>query len=91
MGAGEHLCRRCATEEETRDHLVLGCKETSGLQPWDWVSWVELDDNRRWRYTVEGDGGEIIVRDTVEDFFKDLDEVLMRVGQLSNVRVRGER
>ena len=52
---------------------------------------MELDDNRRWRYTVEGDGGEIIVRDTVEDFFKDLDEVLMRVGQLSNVRERGER
>lgn len=62
------------------DHLVFRCEETCGLQPWDCVSLVELNDKRRWWYTVEGDGGKIIVRDRVEDFFRNLDEVLMRVG-----------
>ena len=41
---------------------------------------MELDDKRRWQYTVEGDGGKIILRHGVEDFFRDLDEVLVGVG-----------
>ena len=48
---------------------------------------VELDDKRRWRYTVEGDRGKIIVRDRVEDFFRDLEEVLVGMGYLGNMRM----
>lgn len=29
---------------------------------------------------MEGDGGKIILQDGVEDFFRDLDEVLVGVG-----------
>ena len=44
------------------------------------MSWVDLDDRRRWQYTVEGDEGKILVRDRVEDIFKGMYEVLMGVG-----------
>lgn len=61
LGASEYLCRLCGTEEETGGHLVFRCERSSDLQPWVWVSWVQLDNKRRWRYTVEGDGGKIII------------------------------
>lgn len=77
LGAGEYLCRLCGTFEETGDHLGFRCERSSDLQWWVWVSWAQLDNKRRWRYTVEGNGGKIIVWDRVEDFLKDLDEVLM--------------
>ena len=35
VGSGQHLCRLCGIEEETGDHLILGCEERSGLRPWD--------------------------------------------------------
>ena len=80
LGQGEHLCRLCGTEEETGDHLVLACDEVARLRKWDWVSWAELDDRYRWRYKVEGEGGKMLVRDKVEDFSVELDEVMRRVG-----------
>ena len=39
-----------------------------------------MDDKRRWRYAVEGEGGKLVVRDKVEDFFVPLDRALVRVG-----------
>ena len=75
------MCRLCGVEEQTGTHLVFGCEESNGLGLWDWTSWEELDDKRRWRYTVEGEGGQVFVRDKVEDFFVALDRVLVSVGQ----------
>ena len=57
IGAADTLCRLCGVEEETGAHLVFGCEESYGLRPWNWASWEEMDDKRRWRYTVEGEGG----------------------------------
>ena len=39
-----------------------------------------MDDKRRWRYTLEGEGGKAFVRDRVADFFAALDRVLVGVG-----------
>ena len=75
IGNEDTLCHLCGVEEETETHLVFGCGESYGLRPWDWTSWEELDDKRRWRYTVEGEGGKVSVRDKVEDFFVALDRV----------------
>ena len=80
IGNEDTLCRLCGVEEETGIHLVFGCGESYGLRPWHWTSWEELDDKRRWRYTVEGEGGKVSVRDKVEDFFVALDRVLVGVG-----------
>ena len=80
IGNEDTLCRLCGVEEETGTHLVFGCVESYGLRPWDWTSWEELDDKRRWRYSVEGEGGRVLVRDRVEDFFVALDRVLVGVG-----------
>ena len=80
IGNEDTLCPLSGVEEETGTHLVFGCEESYGLRPWDRTSWEELDDKRRWRYTVEGEGGKVFVRDRVEDFFVALDRVLVRVG-----------
>ena len=80
IGAEGTLCRLCGVEEESGTHLVLGCEESYGLRLWAWVSWEEIDDKRRWRYTVEGEGGKLMVRDEVEDFFVALDRALVGVG-----------
>ena len=80
IGNEDTLCRLCGVGEETGTHLVFGCGESYELRPWDWTSWEELDDKRRWRYTVEGEGGKVLVRDRVEDFFVTLDRVLVGVG-----------
>ena len=80
VGNEDSLCRLCGVEEETGTHLVFGCEVSYGLRPWDWTSWEEMDDKRRWRYTVEGEGGKVLVRDRVEDFFVALDRVLVGVG-----------
>ena len=80
IGNEDTLCRLCGVEEETGIHLVFGCGESYGLRPWHWTSWEELDDKRRWRYTVEGEGGKVSVRDKVEDFFVALYRVLVGVG-----------
>ena len=56
IGAEGTLCPLCGVEEETWTHLVFGCEESYGLRPCNWASWEEMDDKRRWRYTVEGDG-----------------------------------
>ena len=80
IGNEDTLCRLCGVEEETGTHLVFGYGESYELRPWDWTSWEELDDKRRWRYTVEGEGGKVLVRDRVEDFFVALDRVLVGVG-----------
>ena len=50
---------------------------------------MRLDDRRKWLYTVEGDGGKIIVWDRVEDCFSDLDEVQIGVGCYGWVQVVG--
>ena len=39
-----------------------------------------MDNNRRWRYTVEGEGGKVVVRDRVDDFFVAVDRALVGVG-----------
>ena len=39
-----------------------------------------MDHNRRWRYTVEGEGGKVVVRDRVDDFFVAVDRALVGVG-----------
>ena len=39
-----------------------------------------MDDKRKWRYTVELEGGRVVVRDRVEDFFVPLDRALVGVG-----------
>ena len=80
IGNEDTLCRLCGVEEETGTHLVFGCSESYELRPWDWTSWEELNDKRRWRYTVEGEGGKMLVRDRVEVFFVALDRVLVGVG-----------
>ena len=80
IGAEGTLCRLCGVEEETGTHLVFRCEESYGLRPWNWASWEGMDDKRRWRYTVEGDGGKVMVRDKVEDFFVALDRALVGVG-----------
>ena len=80
IGNEDTLCRLCGVEEETGYHLVFGCEESYGLRSWDWTSWEELDDKRRWLYTVEGEGGQVLVRDRVEDFFVALHRVLVGVG-----------
>ena len=80
IGNEDTLCRLCRVEEETGTHRVFGCEESYGLRPWDRTSWQELDDQRRWRYTIEGEGGKEFVRDRVEDFFVALARVLVGVG-----------
>ena len=80
IGAEDTLCRLCGVEEETGTHLVFGCEESYGLRPWNWASWEEMDDKKRWQYTVEGEGGKVMVRDKVEDFFVALDNALVGVG-----------
>ena len=80
IGREGTLCRLCGVEEETRTHLVFGCEESYGLRPWNWTSWEEMDDKRRWQYTVEGEGGKVMVRDKVEDFFVALEKALVGVG-----------
>ena len=79
IGSEDTVCRLCGVEEETGTHLVFGCGESYEIRPWDWTSWEELDDKRRWRYTVEGEGGKVLVKDRVEDFFIALDRVLVGV------------
>ena len=74
------LCRLCGVEEETGTHLVFGCEVSYELRQWNWTSWEEMDDKRRWRYTVEGERGKVLVRDRVEDFFVALDRALVGVG-----------
>ena len=74
------LCHLCGVEEETGTHLVFGCEKSYRLRPWNWTSWEEMDDKRRWQYTVEGEGGKVMVCDTVEDFFVALDKALVGVG-----------
>ena len=39
-----------------------------------------MDHKQRWQYTVEGQGGKVVVRDKVEDFFVALDRALVGVG-----------
>ena len=80
IGKEDTLCRMCGVEEETGNHLVFGCRESHRLRPWNWTSWEEFDDKRRWRYTVEGEGGKVLLQDKVEDFFVALDRVLVGVG-----------
>ena len=80
IGAEGILCRLCGMEEETGTHLLFGCEESYGLRPWNWASWEEMDHKRRWRYTVEEEGGKVTVRDKVEDFFVALGRALVRVG-----------
>ena len=72
--------RLCGVEEETGTHLVFGCEESYGLRPWNWASWEEMDDKEKWQYTVEGEGGKLMVLDKVEDFFVALDRALVGVG-----------
>ena len=80
IGNRDTLCRLCGVEEETWTHLVFRCEESYGLRPWDWTSWQGLDNKRKWRYTMEGEGGKMIVRDMVEDFFVALEKALVGVG-----------
>ena len=80
VGDGDTLCRLCGVEKETGAHLVFRCEGSYGLRPWDRTSWEELDDKRRWRYTVEGEGGKVLIRDRVEDYFVAVDRVLIGVG-----------
>ena len=81
IGVEGTLCRLCGVEEETGTHLVFGCEESYGLRPSNWASWEEMDDKRRWRYTFEGEeGGKVMVRDKVEDFFVAQDRALVVVG-----------
>ena len=48
IGNENSLCRLCKMEKETGTHLVFGCEESYGLRPWDWTSWEEMDDKRKW-------------------------------------------
>lgn len=41
---------------------------------------MELDDQKRWWYTEEGEGGKIVVKGRVVDFCLDLGGVLKGVG-----------
>ena len=74
---GDTLCLLCGVEEETWSHLVFGCEESYGLRPWNWTSWAEMDDRQGWQYTMEGERGEVVVQDKVEDFFVALDRALV--------------
>ena len=58
---GDTLCRLCGVEEETGTQLVFRCEESSRLRLWNWTPWEELDDTRKWRYTMEGEGGKVVV------------------------------
>ena len=80
IGTEGTLCLLFGIEEETETHLVFGCEGSYGLQPWNWTSWEEMDDKRRWRYTVGGEGGKVMGCDKVEDFFVALDKALVGVG-----------
>ena len=80
IGNENTLCCLCGVEKETGTHLGFGCEESYALRLWDWTSWEEMDDKRRWRYIMEGEGGKVFVRDRVEDFFVALDRVLVGVG-----------
>ena len=80
LGVGKTFCRLCGVKEEISTHLVFGCEECHGLQPLAWTSWEELDDRKKWRYTVEGEGGKVVLWDRVEHFFGDLDRVIAGVG-----------
>ena len=60
--------------------MVFRCEGIYGLWLWDWISWEELDDKRTWQYTVDGEGGKVVVRDKVEDFLVALDRALVGVG-----------
>ena len=80
IGTEGTLCRLCGVEEETGTHLVFRCEESYGLRPWNWASWEEMDYKRRRQYTVEAEGGKVMVRDKVEDFFVALDKALVGVG-----------
>ena len=42
--------------------------------------WEQLDDRKKWQYTVEEEGGKLVVRDKVEDVFVTLDRVMVVVG-----------
>ena len=80
LGAGETLCRLCGVEEQTGTLLVFGCEGSYELRPWNWTSWEELDDRRKWRYTVEGEGGKLIAQDKVEGLFYALDRAMVGIG-----------
>ena len=66
-------------EEETGAHQVFSWEEGYGLRLWNWTSWEELNDQKVRRYTVEGEGGEVVVGDQVEDFMVALDRAMLRV------------
>ena len=66
----------CGTEEETGKHLVIACDGVEGIHRWRWLSWEEIADRQWWGYTKEGKREKVVVRDRVEDFFLDLDNVL---------------
>ena len=80
IGTEGTLCHLCGVEEETGTHLVFGCEESYGLRPWNWASWEEMDDKRRWQYTVKGEGGKVMICDKVQDFFVALDKALLGGG-----------
>ena len=80
IGTEGTLCRLCGGEKETGTHLVFWCEESYGLRPWNWTSWEEMDDKRRWQYAVEEEGGKELVRGRVEDSFVALDSALVGVG-----------
>ena len=73
------LCRLCGVEEETGTHLDFECEESYGLRPCDCTSREKMDDKRRWRYIVEEEGGKVVSRDKVENFFVALDRALHQV------------
>ena len=39
-----------------------------------------MDDKRKWRYAVEEEGGRVVVRDRVKNFFVALNRALVGVG-----------
>ena len=80
IGTEGTLCHLWGVEEESGIHLVFGCEESYGLRLWNWASWEEMDDKRRWQYTVEREGGKVMVRDKVEDVFVALDRAVVGVG-----------
>ena len=80
IGNGETLWRLCGIEEETRTQLVFGYGESYALRLWNWSSWEELDDRGKWQYIVEGEGGKMVVRDKVEDFFVALNRAIVGMG-----------
>ena len=48
--------------------LCFACDGTLALEGWDWHSWGEMDEKRRWQYRVDIVGKEV-VKDQVKDFF----------------------